>query len=305
MNATDRADESSANIPYPCHQATRRKSHRQHHPTSRPLFGSRSPKRSDIVINRSPSGRRVPPHAQTDALWEAQDLGRHPRCDGSRRSPRLGRPRVGSAGRPIAGQRGDDHTHQAPGRDLPGERVLRSLLRHLPERRQPALASRRSRPRPARRRVNGLTPALLPHNPNSVQPSRLDRSEAVTCDQDHDYTAEQQAFDGGLMDKFVQITGVGRARRRTRPPQAIVMGYYDGNTVTGAVELRAALRDERQLATARTSGRRRPARSTWSPARPTASTPADLAGRRGNGTDHRRPAPAARRLLQPGTTIGD
>ena len=37
--------------------------------------------------------------------------------------------------------------------------------------------------------------ALLTANPNLANPLRLDRSEPITCDQDHDYTPEQQAFD--------------------------------------------------------------------------------------------------------------
>jgi len=52
--------------------------------------------------------------------------------------------------------------------------------------------------------VNGLSAALLTHNPNQANPHRLDRSQALTCDQNHDYTPEQQAFDRGLMDKFVR-----------------------------------------------------------------------------------------------------
>jgi len=79
--------------------------------------------------------------------------------------------------------------------------------------------------------VNNLVSAgLLTNNPNLLQPFRLDRSEAFTCDMDHDYTDEQKAFDGGLMDKFVQATsdiGVG-----CRVDGSTVMGYYDGNTVT-------------------------------------------------------------------------
>jgi phospholipase C len=54
--------------------------------------------------------------------------------------------------------------------------------------------------------VNGLTPALLSNNPNQVNPQRLTYSEALTCDQDHAYTPEQQAFDGGKMDMFPQFT---------------------------------------------------------------------------------------------------
>ena len=83
--------------------------------------------------------------------------------------------------------------------------------------------------------VNGLNSSLLsPNNPNSVQPFRLDRSQAETCDQDHSYTDEQKAFDSGLMDRFVET--VGRRRPATcvdyGKGAGLVMGYYDGNTVT-------------------------------------------------------------------------
>src|SRR5919109_1618515 len=57
--------------------------------------------------------------------------------------------------------------------------------------------------------VNGLTPDLLTNNPNLANPFRLDRSQAFTCDQNHDYTAEQLAYDGGKVDQFVQFTGNG------------------------------------------------------------------------------------------------
>jgi len=75
--------------------------------------------------------------------------------------------------------------------------------------------------------VNGLTPALLTANPNAANPRRLDRSEAVTCDHNHNYGAEQKAFNGGLMDKFVENTGGGSCADK-----GIVMAYYDGNTVS-------------------------------------------------------------------------
>jgi len=79
--------------------------------------------------------------------------------------------------------------------------------------------------------VNGLNNALLNTNPNlnplngaaAANPFRLDRSQAVTGDQDHDYTAEQRAFDAGLMDLFPVDAGF---KGKT------VMGYFDGNTVT-------------------------------------------------------------------------
>jgi phospholipase C len=57
--------------------------------------------------------------------------------------------------------------------------------------------------------VNGLSSGLLTNNPNLANPFRLDRSQAATCDQNHDYTPEQQAFDSGLMNKFVEFAGVG------------------------------------------------------------------------------------------------
>jgi len=76
--------------------------------------------------------------------------------------------------------------------------------------------------------VNGLSGALLTNNPNMVNPFRLDRTQAITCDNNNNYQPEQQAVDGGLMDKFVQYTGAtgGACNPDT------VMGYYDGNTVT-------------------------------------------------------------------------
>jgi phospholipase C len=86
--------------------------------------------------------------------------------------------------------------------------------------------------------VNGLNDALLTANPNSNLPQRLGPDQAVTCDQNHGYTAEQQAFDSGLMDKFVQETTGSGCTQTTFPnqgnygPNGIVMDYYDGNTVT-------------------------------------------------------------------------
>jgi len=89
--------------------------------------------------------------------------------------------------------------------------------------------------------VNGLDRALLTENPNLSNPQRLGRSQALTCDQDHNYTPEQSAFDHGLMDHFVQDTNnttddtvalcTGKATGTS--PNYTVMDYYDGNTVTG------------------------------------------------------------------------
>jgi phospholipase C len=95
--------------------------------------------------------------------------------------------------------------------------------------------------------VNGLRgpqSALRANNPNlnpankdgATNPFRLDRTQAATSDQDHDYDAEQQAFHAGLMDLFP--LSVGTAGPPPNAPSGITgttgltMGYYDGNTVT-------------------------------------------------------------------------
>ncbi len=91
--------------------------------------------------------------------------------------------------------------------------------------------------------INGYTSTLLTANPNlnpangtgATNPYRLDVTQAATNDMDHNYEPEQQAFDAGLMDLFPLYTGAAG------PPPAggginntngLVMGYYDGNTVT-------------------------------------------------------------------------
>ena len=83
--------------------------------------------------------------------------------------------------------------------------------------------------------VNGLNEALMaPNNPNSAQPFRLGRDQAQTCDQDHTYTDEQKAFNSGLMDRFVETVGRGAGTCADYGKgKGLVMGYYDGNTVTG------------------------------------------------------------------------
>jgi len=91
--------------------------------------------------------------------------------------------------------------------------------------------------------VNGFTNALLNNNPNlntangagATNPFRLDRSQAFTNDQDHDYTPEQMSFDMGAMDLFPYSVGTAGP-----PPSGggivdttgLTMGYFDGNTVT-------------------------------------------------------------------------
>jgi len=91
--------------------------------------------------------------------------------------------------------------------------------------------------------VNGFSPALLTSNPNlnpangtgATNPVRLSPAQAATNDQDHNYTPEQEAYDGGLMDLFPEFTGTAGPPPGAPPitqTKGLVMGYYDGNTVT-------------------------------------------------------------------------
>ncbi len=92
--------------------------------------------------------------------------------------------------------------------------------------------------------VNGLTSGLLTNNPNlnsangagASNPFRLNRNQALTADQNHNYGPEQQSFDLGFMDLFPSKTGTAGGTPNTYPAvvntKGLVMGYYDGNTVT-------------------------------------------------------------------------
>jgi phospholipase C len=93
--------------------------------------------------------------------------------------------------------------------------------------------------------VNGLSGSLLTSNPNKnnsanvpqINPFLLDRSQASTCDQDHNYGDEQLAFDMGLMDLFPASVGVGESafcleHYSYGMGNGLVEGYFDGNTVT-------------------------------------------------------------------------
>jgi phospholipase C len=100
-------------------------------------------------------------------------------------------------------------------------------------------------------------PSLLTQNPNlatngavnsqngasAANPFRLDRTQALTASQDHNYSDEQKAFDGGKMDLFPLYVGVpdnsaqvaatgGCCTPVIEGSKALTMGYYDGNTVT-------------------------------------------------------------------------
>lgn len=90
--------------------------------------------------------------------------------------------------------------------------------------------------------INGLSSLLLTANPNATNPAngagasnpfRLDRTQAATADQNHAYTAEEQAYDNGLADLFPKYTGNGSSGGAGAfGTTGQVMGYFDGNTVT-------------------------------------------------------------------------
>jgi phospholipase C len=106
----------------------------------------------------------------------------------------------------------------------------------------PSAANRASEPgfvpAPATPSINGLTDELLAHNPNSSSPFRIDRDQSYTCDQDHAYADEQKAYNGGLVDRFVEHTeGKPSDDRQFCHTNNLgqydaVLGYFDGNTVT-------------------------------------------------------------------------
>jgi len=91
--------------------------------------------------------------------------------------------------------------------------------------------------------VNNLATAnLLTNNPNDTNPGngagetnpfRLDRTQANTADQNHGYTAEQEAYDHGKADAFPEFTGAGTpGDAGAFGTTGQVMGYFDGNTAT-------------------------------------------------------------------------
>jgi phospholipase C len=93
------------------------------------------------------------------------------------------------------------------------------------------------------RDINNLlsNPALLTNNPNLNQlngagasnPFRLDRTQANTASQNHAYTAEQKAYDGGKVDLFPLDVGRGtNGGAGAFGTTAQTMGIFDGNTVT-------------------------------------------------------------------------
>ncbi len=79
---------------------------------------------------------------------------------------------------------------------------------------------------------NLVTSGALTNNPNAYAPTRLTHAQNATCSQNHNYTPEQKAVNGGAMDKFVESTSVDTCTGLYGSP-GLAMDYFDGNTVTG------------------------------------------------------------------------
>ena len=96
---------------------------------------------------------------------------------------------------------------------------------------------------PGQGAVNTLASAgLLTNNPNktntkngadAADPFRLDITQAATASQHHNYMPEQAAYDNFAMDLFPRFAGnAGKGGAGAFATKGLVMGYYDGNTVT-------------------------------------------------------------------------
>jgi phospholipase C len=87
-------------------------------------------------------------------------------------------------------------------------------------------------------------PNFLTNNPNlnpangtgTANPFRLNRSHALTADQNHGYAPEQESFSLSAMDLFPLKTGSCCGTPNLYPPvvatAGLVTSYYDGNTLT-------------------------------------------------------------------------
>ena len=111
---------------------------------------------------------------------------------------------------------------------------------------------------------------LLTNNPNLYNPTRLTHSQALTCDQNHGYTPEQKAVNGGKMDMFVQNTNTPACTGTpTTPYGAPGLGW----TTSTATPSPCLWNHAQTYAMSENnwtppSGRPRRGRSTRSPARP-------------------------------------
>ena len=90
--------------------------------------------------------------------------------------------------------------------------------------------------------ANLKTAGILTNNPNATNtangtgatnPFRIDRTQVNTAGQNHSYTPEQESTDNGKMDLFPKFTGNGTSGAvGAFGTTGMVMGYFDGNTVT-------------------------------------------------------------------------
>lgn len=108
---------------------------------------------------------------------------------------------------------------------------------------EPVFKAARNTPAVDNLEPTSANPYLLTNNGNytntangtdAANPFRLDRTQANTKSQNHGYTAEQRANDNGKADLFPLYTGSGTAGGAGAfGTKGQVMGYFDGNTVTG------------------------------------------------------------------------
>jgi phospholipase C len=66
----------------------------------------------------------------------------------------------------------------------------------------------------------------------AANPFRLSPAQALTADQGHNESPEESAYDNGKMDGFPAWVGTAGPPPAGIGSKALVMGYYDGNTVT-------------------------------------------------------------------------
>jgi phospholipase C len=81
--------------------------------------------------------------------------------------------------------------------------------------------------------VPPLTGAVANKNgANASNPFRLSPLQALTADQGHNESPEESASDNGKMDGFPAFVGTAGPPPAGIGTKGLVMGYYDGNTVT-------------------------------------------------------------------------
>ena len=252
------------------------------------------------------------------ACWPSPCPARTPRHGVVARSPPPPRLTGAASASTVAfvnAEEGEDQDpDQARGRDLRRERLLRPLLRHLPEGDQQRRRHQVQREEGhAARTTTWSRRKLLKKNPNLYKPFRL------AADAGRDLRPEPQLH-GRAEGRTTTARWTSSSRTSASTPAGglfgapgLTMDYYDGNTVTGLWNYAQNFAMSRQLLRQRLRAVDARARSTWSPARPTASsrsTPTTGApiptrptvlvapGRRhGVGTIIGDPRPGLRRLL--------